>query len=337
MSSEDSPRTAVMGLLNGAWIAQAVSTATRFHIPDLVAEHGPLSAAQLVAAHGVDARVDLLQRLLRACAAVGVFTEDAEGRFGPTERSAVLSRSSPISVKHFAELYGGDWWQSWGRLHQVVSTGQPAPEPWVTTDAGRVERFGEAMKSRVPTLRPLLARCDLSGVGLLVDVGGGFGHVAMHLLELHPELRACVVDLPDVIAIAERKATADGTDEIRGRLSFFGGDMFEKLPAGDAYLLSGVLHDWDDDTCLRLLKKCAGELAAGGRLICIDAVLPPLGDPASMQLKLMDLHMMVSLPGKERTEDEWRRLFHSTGFALERIVHPDPRRGASLIEGVRTR
>ncbi|HMI91378.1 MAG TPA: methyltransferase [Polyangiales bacterium] len=76
---------------------------------------------------------------------------------------------------------------------------------------------------------------------------------------------------------------------------------------------------------------------AGGRLICIDAVLPPLGDPASAQLKLMDLHMMVSLAGKERTEDEWRRLFRSTGFALERIVHPDPRRGASLIEGVRTR
>jgi hypothetical protein len=291
---------------------------------------------QLVESHGVDAQPELLHRLLRACASVGLFSEDSEGRFGATERSAVLTLTSPISVKHFAELYGGDWWQSWGHLHEIVRDGQPKPKPWVTTDAKRVEQFGEAMKSRLTSLRPLLAQCDLGGVRVLVDVGGGFGHVAMHLLELHAQLRACVVDLPDVVASAERKVKESGAPAIRDRVTFVAGDMFESLPAGDAYLLSGILHDWDDASCIRLLKKCAEQLPAGGRLVCMDAVLPPLGDSGSTQLKLMDLLMMVQLPGKERTESEWGQLLASTGFELERIVHPDPRRGASLIEGVRT-
>jgi len=168
-----------------------------------------------------------------------------------------------------------------------------------------------------------------------MPLGGAYGALLVAILTAHPRLRGILYDLPHVIAGARPRLTAAAVTD---HCDAIAGDFFAAVPdGGDSYLLKHILHDWDDGSCLRLLRKCAGELAAGGRLICIDVVLPPLGDPTSMQLKLMDLHMMVGLPGKERTEDEWRRLFHSTGFALERIVHPDPRHGASLIEGVRTR
>jgi hypothetical protein len=158
----------------------------------------------------------------------------------------------------------------------------------------------------------------------------------MELLRTRPALRACVVDLPQVIAIAERRAASDCPAEIRERLSFVGGDMFEALPEGDAYLLSGILHDWDDASCSRILERCAARLPEGGRLVCLDCVLPPLGDVTGSALKLLDLQMMVGLPGKERTEPEWRVLCRSAGFEIERIVHPEPRNGPSLLEAVRT-
>jgi precorrin-6B methylase 2 len=337
MQPEQSPRTFVMGLLNGAWIAQAVSTVTRLQVPDLLAKHGPSSARDLVSVHGVVAVPELLERLMRTCAAIGLFTEDARGRFGPTERSSVLTLDSAGSVKHFAELYGSEWWGSWGRLHEVVTSGQPEPVRWMTGDPAQLARFGEAMRSRVVSLRPLLAQCDLPGARNLVDVGGGFGHVSIELLGRHPDLHACVVDLPEVVELAEQRASRDCAAEIRSRLNFAAGDMFEDLPAGDVYLLSGILHDWDDASCVRILGRCADRLNESGRLVCIDAVLPPLGDATETQLKLMDLHMMVSLPGKERTESEWRGLLRSAGLELTRILHPQPRRGASLLEAVRAR
>ena len=331
MDSAESARATLRGWLNGAWVAQAVSTVARLHVPDRIAEHGPLSARELVERHGVAARVELLERLLRACAAIGLFSESTDGRFGATEASALLTAAAPGSLKHFAELYGGDWWRSWGQLHEVVRSGQPEPRPWDTTDVASVERFGEAMRSRVPALRPLLSRCDLGAVRTLVDVGGGFGHIAVELLCQHPALHACVVDLPAVIALARPRAESTLPPEVRARASFVAGDMFEKLPAGDVYLLSGILHDWDDASCIRILERCAAGLTPGGRLLCIDAVLPPLGDRGATQAKLLDLHMMVSLPGKERTEAEWRALLRAAGFELAEIVHPEAGRGASLL------
>src|SRR5262245_61696074 len=125
MDSAESTRATVTGWLYGAWISQVVATLARLDVPDRIAQHGPLSAQELVELHGIATRVDLLQRLLRAAAAIGVFSESAEGRFGATEASALLTEAAPGSLKHFAQLFGGEWWQSWSRLHDVVSSGQP--------------------------------------------------------------------------------------------------------------------------------------------------------------------------------------------------------------------
>lgn len=257
--------------------------------------------------HHIEARPDFLERALRACASVGVFTEDASGRFGPTALSEVLTRDAPGSQKRFAELFGGPWWQPWGALADALRTGEaqraggPGRQPF--DYAGNPEgmrRFAEAMRSGAVAIRPALGRLDLSGARTLVDVGGGGGHLAAVLLARHPDLRACVLELAELVPVATALA-ADEAPDVARRLTFVAGDMFAEVPQGDVYLLSRILHDWDDVRCLRLLGNCAARMEHGGRVICIDHVLPPLGDTSDVAAKFLDLNMMVTTPGKERT------------------------------------
>jgi len=331
---DPSARLQVSEILHGAWTAQVVSTVARLDICERIHENGPCTALELVEEHGVPVQPMLLQRLLRAAASIGVLSEDPDGRFGPTPLSEVLVGDAPGSLKQFAALYGSDWWQSWSRLLDVVRDGQPVPKPWSTDDLERVVQFARSMRSRVVGMRDLLGKIDLAGSEMLVDVGGGFGHVAAELLRLNPGLRARVLDLPAVVEAAQSEQE-DVAGDVRARMEWIPGDMFAELPDGDVYLLSGVIHDWDDESSMAILAACAARMGDQGRLFCIDALLPPLGDPSGRPAKLLDLHMMVSLPGKERTESEWRELYRSAGLELTRIVTAP--RGASALEGRRLR
>ena len=167
----------------------------------------------------------------------------------------------------------------------------------------------------------------------LVDVGGSLGHLAIALLRRYPELRATVLDLPAVTAFAEREAESEDP-AVRSRLRFVGGDMFVDVPPGDTYVLKTIVHDWDDASCVRVLRVCRAKLPAGGRIVCVDKVLPPMGDTSASGAKLLDMLMMVSLPGKERTEVEWRALHEQAGLTITAIRVTNPRSGESLIESV---
>jgi len=323
-----------MQMMMAAWTSQTVSSVTRLGVPDLLQAHGALTARQLTQTHGVDARPELLERALRACASVGVFTEDAEGRFGPTRLSEVLTESSPSSVKSFVELIGGRWWPLVGGLSQTLRAGQarPAPRPEPASEE-ETERFGQAMRSRRDSTRAALDHWDFAGARALVDVGGGFGHLAMAILERYPDLRASVLDLPHVIKVAERHAASEAAG-VRARLSFVGGDMFADVPPADTYVLKAIVHDWDDASAIRVLQNCRARLREGGRVLCVDNVLPPLGDTTCSGTKLLDMLMMVSLPGKERTETEWRALYAEAGLRIASLTCINPRSGESIVEGV---
>jgi len=168
---------------------------------------------------------------------------------------------------------------------------------------------------------------------MVVDVGGGFGHLALAILQRHPRVRATVLDLPDVIAVARRHAEHEDAG-VLARLTFVGGDMFAEVPAGDVYVLKTVIHDWDDAHCVQVLQRCRARLPADGRIICADKVLPPMGDTGASGSKLLDMLMMVSLPGKERTEAEWRALYERAGLRVASITVVNPRSGESIVEGI---
>lgn len=334
------PQAVVMQMVMGAWVSQTISSVTRLDVPDLLQKHGPLTARQLTASHGVDAKPEFLERALRACASVGVFTEDSGGRFGPTALSEVLGLASPVSVKRFVELIGDRWWKLFTSLPDALRTGQSQSEaqlgraPSEEAGAKHTKAFGQAMKSRVDSTRGVLDQYDFSRAREVVDVGGGFGHLAIAILKRYPHLRASVLDLPDVIAVAEGEA-ADEDQHVLARLTFVGGDMFADVPAGDIYALKAIIHDWDDASCLRVLRNCRARLPGDGRIICVDNVLPPMGDTGCSSTKFLDMLMMVSLPGKERTEAEWRSLYDEAGLQVESITLVNPRSGESIVEGAR--
>ena len=157
--------------------------------------------------------------------------------------------------------------------------------------------------------------------------------LAIALLERHAHLRACVLDLPAVVKVAERLA-AHEAERVRSRLSFVAGDMFAAVPPADTYLVKTIMHDWDDARCVRLLQNCRARLAEGGRILGVDNVLPPMGDTGASGTKLLDMLMMVLLPGKERTEAEWRALHAAAGLRVTAITPINPRSVECLIEGV---
>lgn len=311
------PQFHVLKMLYGAWIAQTISTVARLGIPDLLEKHGASTVDDLAKECSVD-RV-LLTRVMRSCASIGVFSEDGSGRFGSTELSQVLTAGADPSLKSFAELFGGDWWQPWGRLAEVLQGGRPLMED-PSADPFYLERFNRAMESRLKPLLPILTdHCDLSGARLLVDVGGGFGHVAAAFLQRYPDLRAIVLELPAVVSTSLARLQ-ESNPHLSERLQFVSGDMFRSVPPADVYMLVGVIHDWDDEHCVRLLSHCAEALKAGGRIYCVDHVLPPMGNVEDLWAKFLDLHMMVSSFGRERTEPEWKSLMADAGLKILSIV-----------------
>jgi hypothetical protein len=331
------PQAAVMQMVTGAWVSQAISAVTRLDVPDLLQAHGPMTARELVERHGVDAKPPLLERALRACASVGVFGEDSAGRFVPTPLSEALTLASPVSVKRFVELIGGRWWGLYGGLVDALRSGQELAREqardFFEVEAKQHEEFGEAMESRADSTRGVAAHCDLSRSSLLVDVGGGFGHDAVALLRRFPKLSAVVLELPALVPIAERRA-ARLEPEVRSRLAFVAGDMFAEVPPGDTYLLKAIHHSWDDERCVRLFRNCLARMQGRGRVLSVGNVLPPFGDTRGSGTKLLDLLMMVTSSGRERTEAEWRALHAAAGLEVASIAPFNPATGESVIEGV---
>lgn len=344
MSETDAipPEGVVMQMVMGAWISSTISGVTRLDIPDLLQEHGPSTAAQLTNEHGVEANTSALERALRACASLGLFTESAAGVFGLTPLSEVLTRSSPASVKGITEMFGASWWRVWSGLKEAVETGvsqataQLGMEYWdyCNENPEELAAFGEAMKSNSHrSTQGVLAHCDFSGARKIVDVAGGLGHLVIALLERYPDLRGVLLDLPTIVPLAEQhRESVDAS--VRERLEIRGGDMFEAVPSGDVYIMKHIIHDWDDARCIKLLRNCRQSMDGEGRVICVDSVLPPMGDTGATPAKLLDLNMLVSFQGKERTREQWDKLYAEANMKIVSVTPLQDNFGTSIIEGI---
>jgi hypothetical protein len=332
------PQAVVMQMVTSGYVARALSEISLLGVPDILHKAGPMSAAALVA-DGVDADVPTLERVMRLCSGVGLFTEDAAGRFGATPLSEVLTSDAAGSVKVLAEEMGGTWMQSWMRLSEALRTGEPQMRPlfgmdwwdYLKANPKEMERFAEAMKSNsLNSLRGVLEQCDFTQTRTVVDVGGGLGHLAVALLERYPHLHGILVDLPDVVAMARARLSP-----IASRLECVGADMFVSVPRGDTYVLKHIIHDWDDDRCVRLLRNCRESMDGNGHIICVDAVLPPMGDTSGAAAKILDIMVMLAVGGRERTRDQWEGLYGAAGFRISRITPLADNFGTSIIEGVK--
>jgi hypothetical protein len=328
-----SERIAVVSMALGYVVGQALHAAAQLGIADLVAA-GPRPIDDLAAAVG--AHGPSLYRVLRMLAGVGVFIEDEGRRFAQTPLSETLRADVPGSIRA-AVIWINEpmHYRSCGGTLQSVMTGQPVFDdifgmPYFDylaahPDAARIWDAGMACFSELENAA--IARSYSFPAGAqIVDVGGGQGGFLAEALKTDPSLRGVLYDLPEVVE-NPRQLTAACLLE---RCETVGGDFFEFLPPGaDRYVFKRVLHDWDDETCVELLRRCRQALPETGRVLVIDAVIPPGNDrhPA----KIVDLIMLTALTGGERTETEFRALFAAGGFRLTRVI-PTPSM-LSIVEG----
>jgi len=278
---------------------------------------------------------DMLYRVLRALASIGIFSEDPEGRFALTPLAATLCGDS--GQRAYARLHGQELYQSWGKLLEAVRTGDAgfvraygmSAFEFFSKNPDRGAVFDKAMTGHHgPEADPMLDAYDFSAFSELVDVGGGNGSLLMAILKRHEHMRGVLFDLPRVV---ERAKDAVESSGVQNRCRLAGGTFLESVPSGaDAYLLRHVLHDWRDEDSARILGHCRDGMKEGGKVLVVEIVVPAGNDPSFA--KWMDL-MMVTYGGKERSEKQYRKLFTQAGLRLTRIV--PTRAGISVIEGMR--
>jgi hypothetical protein len=339
---EKPPHAVLFEMLFGAWTAKILAEVVRLDVPDALA-HGPLTADELVSTSGIRAHPVALHRALRACAALGIVTEDSVGRFGPTRLSALLTRDTPGTLKRFVEYSGGTLWKVWSGLPDGLATGASQARSqlgmdffdYLQANPKALEEFGETLKAHSAVAnRGVIERYDFGGIRTLVDVGAGYGPLTIAVLERYPEMRGVVFDLPEVIESAPTQLPVND-ESVGRRLSYVAGDMFRDVPQADAFVLKLILHDWDDAACATILENVCARLDRGGRVISIDNVMPPLGDVSDVPQKLLDVNMMLLLPGKERTRVEWEALYRGAGLAITAMIPVPDAFNMFVIEGRR--
>ena len=319
-------------LIRGYWTTQAIFVAAELGIADLLGD-GPRQPDELAKSAGV--RADMLYRVLRALASIGIFAEDAEGRFMLTPLAETLRGDS--GQRAYARLHGQELYQTWGKLLDAVRSGNsgfshafgmPAFE-FFSKHPERGAVFDKAMTGHHgPEADPMLDAYDFSGFEELVDVGGGNGSLLTAILGRHSRMRGILFDLPRVV---ERAVDAIESAGLRERCRSVGGDFLKSVPDGaDAYLLRHVVHDWSDEDAAIMLRNCRNAMKPRGKVLVVEIVVPAGNDPSFA--KWMDL-MMVTYGGKERSEKQYRQLFAAAGLELTRIV---PTKSViSVIEGIR--
>ena len=330
LSDEQAPTSAhasateMIRLATGYQLSQAIFVAAKLGVADLLAG-GPRNSAELASETGT--HESSLYRLLRTLAAAEVLAEPAPRLFALTPLGTRLRRDGEQSVHGYVVGFGEEFcWRPWGNLLQSVQTGgnafertfgMPAFDYFAEhADAGAV--FDEAMASRSGLIAPALAAgYDFSGIRLIVDVGGGRGAVVAAILSAYPDLGGVLVDLPHALEGAAAVLEAAG---VSARCEAVSGSFFEPLPrGGDAYLLSRVVHDWDDDNAVAVLSRCREAIEPDGRVLLVERVI---GSHRELPLSafLGDLHMLVMFGGRERTADEFGALLAAAGFELTQVT-----------------
>ena len=301
----------------------AIRVAATLGVADQVAA-GRRTAAEIAAGCGADP--DSLDRLMRHLVTIGLFDRGADGCYTATELGDQLRADHPAGKAKWLDIAGavgrGDL--SLVELAHSVRTGRPAypvrygAEFWADlgADPGLSGSFDQVMEHHVELDNRNIAEAyPWHTLRHVVDVGGGSGGLLGVLLARHPALRGTLVDLPGPAAAAGRRFQ---DQNLIDRTRVVAGSFFDELPAGaDAYLLSAILHDWDDAAAARILRRCADAAGRTGVVLVVEAI----GADGESPNTAMDLRMLAYYGGKERGLSQLRDLGAGVGLEV-RAVHP---------------
>jgi len=230
-------------------------------------------------------------------------------------------------------------WRPWGCLVDSIRTGEAAfsqvfgMSDWeyATTNPGFGELFDDWMSALSQRHEEvILAAYDFSRFDTLVDVGGGHGHLLGAILRATPRLSGVLFDQQHVL---QRAVECLPEAHASGRCRAVGGSFFDAIPrGGDAYLLKSIIHDWDDEHALAILRNVHMAMPTGGTLVLIEQILPEC-QVLGVSQAIADLNMLVLMQGKERTRAEFSALLETAGFRLARVLSTDSE--MSILEGKR--
>jgi SAM-dependent methyltransferase len=308
-------------MIRGYWISQVVGTLAKLAIPDQLAA-GPRSGDDLARRIGCDP--EATARLLRAASALGLVSKTQENRFALTDLGELLA-DIPGSLRDSAiALTAPGHWLPWGRLSDAVRSGErQAPRVlcselfhYYAEHPAEGRAFTGAMSASSSLIANEIARAlDIPFARVVVDVGGASGIIITALLSKYPDLEGILLERPDVVPRARAAIAGSGLSQ---RCSVVAGDFFHEVPGADVYILKYIIHDWDDEQSTKILENCARRLRKGGRVVLIERIFEE--GETFRDTALMDLNMLVLLPGRERSESQYGELLNRAGLRLDRIV-----------------
>ena len=315
-------------LASGGWIAAAVGAAATLGIADLV-DAQPRTARELADATGTSEAI--LTKVLRVLTNVGLFAEDADGRFSNTADSAMLKTDHPQSMRYFCQLAAGDYQRIMQALPYALRTGEPASHPvlghslyeYLDRDAAAAEIYDRAMEDLSRSVGVSFAELrDYSRARLVVDVGGGRGTVVKEIVRRHAHVRGICADRGTVCRRAAEQLQRD-EPELAKRLTFVPTDFFAGVPGGgDIYILKNVIHNWNDKSCVRILRCIADAMAPtpGARVSVMEPV-QMTGLYAAADGLVKAVLGEKGMP--HRDEAELRGLIHAAGLRVVSAFVPE--------------
>jgi O-methyltransferase domain/Dimerisation domain len=327
-AQNSSPQVMVLQMMNAYRLSQNISVAAQLGIADCL-ETGPKGVIEL--AEKTSTHAQSLYRLLRALASFGIFEEVDNQQFQLTPRAALLQSNSPGSLRGYAAVIGAKWhWQMWKNILHSVKTGESAFEAiygmdfedYYQQNPDVAETFDAAMKGALSlTDRAIVSGYDFSKFSQIVDVaagGQGDGELIASILQQNQALLGIHFDTPVRI---ERAAAAVDRAGVRDRCTLLGGDFFESIPSGDAYIVKNLIHDYDDAKSGKILENLYRAMTKTGvsKLLVVE-MLVPLGNEPSLA-KILDVEALIMTPGAiERTADQYCELLEKSGFKVSNIM-----------------
>jgi precorrin-6B methylase 2 len=309
-------------MFTGYWISQSIYAVAKLGVADLL-DSSPRGVEQI--ARSLSVNENTLYRIMHTLASYGLFEEGPDRHFRLTPLGTLLQTDVPGSMRSMAIWNGELPYRAWGAVMHTLETGEPALKhalgmklfEYLSQDPESRRVFDEAMTGlSMQVSRAVVSAYDFSGIDRLVDVGGGQGTLAASIRAAHDQRKAILFDLPPAVENARKQVELAG---LASRCEVAGGDFFEAVPAGaDCYILASVIHDWDDEHSLRILKQCRRAMDRGSRLLLVECVLPDSSEPVFS--KLLDLQMLVVTGGSERTERQFKDLLTAAEFRVTQVI-----------------
>jgi hypothetical protein len=315
-----SPAIQLLDLIQSHRVTAVIYVAAKLGIAELLRD-GPRSLDEL--ARATNAHHDALQRLLTALSTVGICAPAGQNSYTLTELGAALDGSAEQSFKAWAIFEGEMLSKSWNGMLESVMTGKTAAQllgfdssfELMSRSPENVGIFNSAMADLTRLVTPaILHAYDFGNMSHLMDVGGGMGELIGAITREYPQLFGTVFDLP---RCAEAATEHLKRLELANRTRFIPGDFFEAVPSiADAIILKSVIHDWNDERSVIILRNCRNALPESGTLLLVERIMPdrPAENDVDKAHAMSDLNMLRGPGGCERTEQQYCHLLEQSGF-----------------------